>query len=117
MIATGLLSGKGVFDPTYLTVVGAAVAPGGGDKIGTLTIKGDTILASASARRRTGRTGTSTVATTRRRRRRATPERSSMSLRDTIDRRFTDSKPLADLRDRCVGLRVQARDLPLLVLT
>jgi hypothetical protein len=49
MIATGLLTGKGVFDPTYLTVVGAGVAPGGADKVATLTIKGDTILASASA--------------------------------------------------------------------
>jgi subtilase-type serine protease len=49
MILSGLLSGSGTFDPTVLTVVGGVVAPGGGDKIGTLTILGDTILASASA--------------------------------------------------------------------
>jgi hypothetical protein len=49
LIATGILSGKGVFDPTFLTVVGGVVAPGGGDKIGNLTVKSDTILASASS--------------------------------------------------------------------
>ena len=48
LVATGLLSGKGVFDPTFLTVVGGVVAPGGKD-IGTLTIKGNMIMASASA--------------------------------------------------------------------
>ena len=40
-----------------------------------------------------------------------------MSLRDAIDRRFPDSKPFADLRDRCIGLRIQAGDFPLLVFT
>lgn len=49
LLVSGLLSGSGVFDPTYLTVVGGIVAPGGGDKVGTLTVKGDVILASASA--------------------------------------------------------------------
>ena len=49
MIMTGLLTGKGTFDPTFLTVVGGIVAPGGGDKIGTLTVQGDMIMASASS--------------------------------------------------------------------
>ena len=49
LVATGLLTGTGTFDPTYLTVVGGVVAPGGGDRIGTLTVQGDLILASASA--------------------------------------------------------------------
>src|SRR5437879_12851603 len=39
-----------------------------------------------------------------------------MPLSDAIDRRFSDAKSLADFRDRCVGLRVQARDLSLLLL-
>ncbi|MFL6754741.1 MAG: autotransporter outer membrane beta-barrel domain-containing protein, partial [Sphingomicrobium sp.] len=47
LVASGILSGSGVFDPTYLTVVGGAVAPGGGG-IGTLTISGNVIMASAS---------------------------------------------------------------------
>ncbi|WP_345238700.1 autotransporter domain-containing protein [Sphingomonas lutea] len=46
---SGLLSGKGVFDPSYLTVAAGAVAPGGGDKVGTFTVKADTVLASASS--------------------------------------------------------------------
>ena len=37
----------GLFDPTYLTVAAGAIAPGAGN-IGTLNIKGDVILASAS---------------------------------------------------------------------
>ncbi len=49
LIVRGLLSGSGTFDPTYLTVVGGTIAPGGGDKVGTLTIQGDLILASASS--------------------------------------------------------------------
>ena len=49
MILTGLLTGKGTFDPTFLTVVGGIVAPAGANKIGTLTVQGDTILASASS--------------------------------------------------------------------
>src|SRR5919198_1442988 len=48
--------------------------------------------------------------------RRATPERRSVSLRDAVDRRFPDSKSLADLRNRCVSLGVQPRNLPLLLL-
>ena len=47
MVASGILSGSGQFDPTYLTVVAGAVAPGGGS-IGTLNVKGDVIMASAS---------------------------------------------------------------------
>jgi len=49
MVATGLLSGNGTFDPTFLTVVAGAIAPGGGDKVGTFTVKSDMILASASS--------------------------------------------------------------------
>jgi subtilase-type serine protease len=47
LVVSGLLTGKGTFDPTYLTVVGGIVAPGGSGA-GTLTIQGDMILASAS---------------------------------------------------------------------
>ncbi|GAA4718950.1 hypothetical protein GCM10023325_14680 [Sphingomonas lutea] len=43
----GILSGSGVIDPTYLTVVSGAVAPGGGG-VGTLTVKGNMIMSSAS---------------------------------------------------------------------
>ena len=46
LVASGILSGSGVFDPTYLTVVGGAVAPGGGG-IGTLTISGNVIMRSS----------------------------------------------------------------------
>lgn len=49
LIVSGLLTGNGLFDPTFLTVVGGIVAPGGGDSIGTLTVQGDVILASASS--------------------------------------------------------------------
>ena len=49
LIIEGLLTGTGTFDPTFLTVVQGYVAPGGGDKIGTLTVQGDLILASKSA--------------------------------------------------------------------
>lgn len=49
LVATGILSGSGTIDPTFLTVIGGFVAPGGADKVGTLTVKGDVILASASA--------------------------------------------------------------------
>jgi hypothetical protein len=53
LIVQGLLSGSGTFDPTYLTVVGGIVAPGtmtpsGQSPVGTLTIKGDVVLASQS---------------------------------------------------------------------
>ena len=47
LFATGILSGSGHIDPTYVTVGNVVVAPGGAD-IGTLTIHGDLILTSAS---------------------------------------------------------------------
>ena len=47
IVVNGLVTGSGTWDPTYLTVVGGVVAPGG-SKIGTLTVQGDVILASAS---------------------------------------------------------------------
>lgn len=49
VIGTGLLSGNGTVRVPNLTVVGGNVAPGGGDKIGTLTIDGNLIMASASS--------------------------------------------------------------------
>ena len=54
LVVQGLLSGSGTFDPTYLTVVGGMVAPGtltpsGLSPAGTLTVKGNVILASQSA--------------------------------------------------------------------
>ena len=48
LVVSGLLSGKGAITADYLTVVGGIVAPAGQD-IGTLTVNGDVILASASA--------------------------------------------------------------------
>lgn len=48
-ILTGLLSGSGTFRAPFVTTVGAIIAPGGGDKVGTLTIDGNLIMASASA--------------------------------------------------------------------
>lgn len=48
-LGAGLLSGSGLFDPTFLTSVQGAIAPGGlFGEVGTLTIAGDVILASAS---------------------------------------------------------------------
>ena len=47
VVVSGLLSGSGLIDPTYLTVVGGAVAPGGSG-LGNLTVAGNVILASAS---------------------------------------------------------------------
>ena len=47
VVVSGLVTGKGTWDPTYLTVVGGIVAPGG-PGIGTLTVQGDMIMASAS---------------------------------------------------------------------
>ena len=47
LFATGILSGSGHIDPTYLTIGKVLVAPAGSD-IGTLTIYGDVILTSAS---------------------------------------------------------------------
>ena len=49
MFATGLLSGSGTLKAPFVTVAMATVAPGGGDKIGTLTISGDTIFASGTS--------------------------------------------------------------------
>ncbi|MEH6756492.1 MAG: autotransporter domain-containing protein [Parasphingorhabdus sp.] len=48
-LGTGLLTGDGFFDPTYLTSVNGTIAPGQdfGDT-GTLTIAGDVILASGT---------------------------------------------------------------------
>ena len=44
----GLLSGNGLFDPTFLTSVRGIIAPGGHDKVGVFTIAADVILSSAS---------------------------------------------------------------------
>lgn len=48
LFASGILSGGGRIDPTYLTVVQAAVIPGSAGVAGTLTIAGDVILASGA---------------------------------------------------------------------
>ncbi|WOK35884.1 autotransporter domain-containing protein [Sphingomonas sp. C3-2] len=48
LIASGILSGAGRFDPTYLTVVAGAVLPGNIGGAGTLTIAGDVILSSGA---------------------------------------------------------------------
>lgn len=53
LIVQGVMTGSGTFDPTYLTVVGGILAPGtmtpsGQSPVGTLSVKGDVILASAS---------------------------------------------------------------------
>lgn len=48
-LGTGLLTGNGFFDPTFLTSVNGSIAPGGGfGDTGTLTIAGDVILASGT---------------------------------------------------------------------
>lgn len=47
LIATGMLTGTGTIDPTYLTVGNATVSPGA-TVAGTLTVKGDLILSSAA---------------------------------------------------------------------
>ncbi len=47
-VGTGILSGSGKIDPTFLTVVRGVVAPGTYGTTGTLTIQGDVILSSAS---------------------------------------------------------------------
>ncbi|MEA3078658.1 MAG: subtilase-type serine protease [Sphingomonadales bacterium] len=46
-IASGILSGSGTIDPTYMTVLKGAVAPGGSG-IGTMTIAGNLIMSSGS---------------------------------------------------------------------
>lgn len=48
-IGSGILSGSGTIQAPFVTVAAAVVAPGGGDKIGTLTINGNTILSSGSS--------------------------------------------------------------------
>lgn len=48
LITSGILSGSGTIDPTFLTVANAFVVPGGDGNVGTLTVKGDLILSSAS---------------------------------------------------------------------
>lgn len=45
----GLLSGSGTLQAPFVTVGTATVAPGGGDRIGTLTVQGNMIMASASS--------------------------------------------------------------------
>ena len=48
-LGTGLLTGDGFFDPTYLTSVNGSIAPGRSfGSTGTLTIAGDVILASGT---------------------------------------------------------------------
>lgn len=48
LVVNGLLTGGGTFDPTYLTVARGFVSAGDFDTVGTLTIKGDAVFASAS---------------------------------------------------------------------
>lgn len=48
LLLTGLLTGSGTINTPYLTNVGALIAPGGLDDVGTLTVNGNVILASAS---------------------------------------------------------------------
>lgn len=47
LIASGILTGSGTLDPTYLTVGKAIVAPAGVG-IGTLTVRGDLVLSSGA---------------------------------------------------------------------
>ncbi len=49
LVVSGMLSGSGTIKTPFLTVVGGIVAPGGGDRIGTLSVEGNVILASGSA--------------------------------------------------------------------
>jgi outer membrane autotransporter protein len=48
LVVSGILSGSGMIDPTYLTVIGGMVAPGSTSAPATLSVKGDVILSSAS---------------------------------------------------------------------
>lgn len=48
LVAAGLVSGSGKIDPTFMTVMQAAVLPGGFGNFGTLTVQGDLILTSAA---------------------------------------------------------------------
>ncbi len=47
-LGRGILTGSGLFDPTYLTSVEGIIAPGDFGKTGTLTVAGDVILSSAT---------------------------------------------------------------------
>jgi hypothetical protein len=49
LLVSGMLSGTGTVRAPFVTAVGAIVAPAGGDRIGTLTVDGNMILASASS--------------------------------------------------------------------
>jgi outer membrane autotransporter protein len=48
LYVTGILSGSGVLDPTYLTAINTIVSPGSDNDPSTLTVKGDVILSSGS---------------------------------------------------------------------
>lgn len=48
-VLSGILSGSGSITAPFLTVATGVVAPGGGDKIGTLSVTGDVILASGAS--------------------------------------------------------------------
>ncbi len=49
LIVSGILSGSGTMDPTYLTVIDGIVSPGDGNTPQTLTVQGDMILSSGSS--------------------------------------------------------------------
>jgi len=49
LFLSGLLSGSGTVKAPFVTVAAAMVAPGGGDKVGTLTVSGNMIMGSASS--------------------------------------------------------------------
>ena len=48
-VMTGFLTGNGTLRAPFVTTAAAVVAPGGADKVGTLTIDGNMIMASGSA--------------------------------------------------------------------
>lgn len=48
LLVQGLLTGRGTFNPTYLTSVDGLIAPGSAVGVGTLTVQGDVILASGN---------------------------------------------------------------------
>lgn len=48
LIVSGILSGSGTIDPTYLTVINGIVSPGTSNVPSTLTVQGDMILSSGS---------------------------------------------------------------------
>src|SRR4029079_12482614 len=49
LFLSGVLSGSGTVKAPFVTVAAAMVAPGGGDKVGTLTVSGNMIMGSASS--------------------------------------------------------------------